>query len=154
MASALLWDARPTAATIIATTGALKNLANDANAISDEVTNGTALKTHMDLMLYLHDFAAAPTAGGYFACHVVYEMDAVLGDGEDGDLAGTPNLTGNTQVGVFPVKAADEDQTIQLVGIPIAPHDFKVVLVNKCGQAIPNTDGSYLKAYCYSYESQ
>lgn len=154
MVAPLLWDARPTAATLIAVDGVLKNLANDGNAISAEVANGTALKTHMDLLLYVHDFAAAPSAGGYFAIHIVYEFDTTMGDGEDGDLAGTPNLTGNTFVGQFPLKASDEDQTIQKVGIPIGPHDFKVVLVNKSGQAIPNTDGSYLKAYTYSYEGQ
>lgn len=153
MANKLLWDARPTAATIIATTGAIKNLANNGIAVSDEVENGTALNTHCDLMLYLHDFAAAPTAGGYFACHIVYQMDAVYGDGEDGDLA-DPNLSAATQVGVFPVFAGDEDQYIQLVNIPIGPHDFKVVLENKCGQAIANTDGSFLKIYPYCYEAQ
>lgn len=153
MASAVLWDARPTAQTIIATTGALKNLANAAIAVSDEVENGTALKTHADFMLYVHDFAAAPTAGGYFECHIVYQMDAVYGDGEDGDLA-DPNLSAATFVGVFPVVAVDEDMYIQLVGVPIAPHDYKVCIKNSTGQAIPNTDGSFLKVYQYSYESQ
>ena len=85
MANKIVWDARPTAATLIGTTGALKNLANDGNAISDEYANGTNLNTFADFMLYVHDFAAAPTAGGYFACHIVYEMDTVFGDGEDGD---------------------------------------------------------------------
>lgn len=154
MANKVLWDARPTAATLIATTGTLKNLANAANAISDEHANGTNLNTHADFLLYVHDFAAAPTAGGYFELHIVYEFDTTLGDGEDGDLAGTPNLTANTLVGIFPVKASDEDQTIQLVGIPIGPHDFKCVVVNRSGQAIPNTDGSYLKIYSYCQEVQ
>jgi hypothetical protein len=154
MANKILWDARPTAATLLDTTGALKNLANNGLAVSAEHANGTNLNTHADFLLYVHDFAAAPSAGGYFELHLVYEFDSVFGDGEDGDLAGTPNLTGNTLVGVFPVKAADEDQTIQLAGIPIGPHDFKAVVVNKSGQAIPNTDGSYLKIYPYCNEVQ
>jgi len=153
MPSAILWDARPTAQTIIATTGALKNLANAAIAVSDEVENGTALKTKADLLLYVHDFAAAPTAGGYFECHVVYQMDAVYGDGEDGDLA-DPNLSANTYVGQFPIIATDEDMHISLMGVEIYPHDFKVCVKNSTGQAIPNTDGSYLKIYTYSHESQ
>jgi hypothetical protein len=83
-------------------------------------------------------------------------MDTVYGDGEDGDLANpaATQLSANTLVGTFPVKAGDEDQTIQLCGIPIGPHDFKVVLQNVCGQAIANTDGSYLKMYPYCYEAQ
>lgn len=153
MANALLWDARPTAQTIIATTGALKNLANAAIAVSDEVENGTALKTHADFLLYIHDFAAAPSSGGYFEVHIVYQMDSVYGDGEDGDLA-DPNLSGLTLVGIMPVVAVDEDQTLQLVGVPIGPHDFKVCVKNASGQAIPNTDGSYLKVYTYSLEAQ
>jgi hypothetical protein len=154
MANAILWDARPTAETLIDTDGALKNLANDATAVSAECENGTGLYTHADFLLYVHDFAAAPSSGGYFALHIVYEFGAVFGDGEDGDLAGTPNLTGNTLVGIFPLKAADEDQAIPLVGVPIGPHDFKCCVVNESGQAIPNTDGSYLKIFRYSMESQ
>lgn len=154
MANTILWNARPTAVTLIATDGVLKNLANDGNAISAEYANGTNLYTRADFLLYVHDFAAAPTAGGYFACHVVYEFDTVFADGEDGDLGGTPNLTANTFVGAFSVKAADEDQTMQLVGVPIGPHDFKVVIVNKTGQAIPNTNNSYLKMYPYCQEVQ
>lgn len=154
MANKILWDARPTAATLLDTTGALKNLANNGMAVSAEHANGTNLNTHSDFLLYVHDFAAAPSAGGYFELHLVYEFDTVLGDGEDGDLAGTPNLTGNTLVGVFPLKAADEDQTIQLCGVPIGPHDFKAVVVNKSGQAVANSDGSYLKIFPYCNEVQ
>lgn len=155
MPSKIQWDARPSAVEVIAAAGVLKNLANAGIAISPtDVANGTNLNTHADFLLYLHDFAAAPTAGGYFELHLVYEFTATYGDGEDGDLAGTPNLTANTLHGIFPVKAADEDQYIQLVGVPIGPHDFRVVLVNKCGQAIPNTDGSTLNIFTYCFESQ
>lgn len=154
MANAVLWDARPSGEELIAAAGALKNLANNAIAVSAECANGTGLKTYADFLLYLHDFASAPTAGGYFECHIVYEFGAIMGDGEDGDLAGTPNLTNNTIVGIFPVKASDEDQYIQLVRVPIGPHDFKVCLVNKCGQAIANTDGSTLNIFRYSDELQ
>ena len=155
MPSKLIWDARPSAVELIAAAGVLKNLANAATAISPtDVANGTALNTHADFLLYLHDFAAAPSAGGYFECHIVYEFNTTYGDGEDGDLAGTPTLGANTLVGVFPTKAADEDQYIQLCGVPIGPHDFRVLLVNKCGQAIANTDGSTLNIFTYCYESQ
>lgn len=154
MANTIIWNARPSAEELIAATGTLKNLANAANAISGACENGTGLYTYADFLLYLHDFAAAPTAGGYFECHIVYEFNTTYGDGEDGDLAGTPNLTGNTLVGVFPVKASDEDQYIQLIGVTLRPHDFKVVLVNKCGQAIPNTDGSTLNIFRYCDEVQ
>ena len=155
MANKVLWDARPSAVEIVAAAGVLKNLANAATAITAaDVANGTDLNTHADFLLYLHDFAAAPTAGGYFELHIIYEFGAIYGDGEDGDLAGTPRLGGATLAGVFPVYAGDEDQYIQLTGIPIGPHDFRVVLVNKCGQAIANSDGSLLNGYFYCLEVQ
>lgn len=154
MPKTILWNARPTGESLIAAAGTLKNLANNGIAISGECANGTGLFTHADFLLYAHDFAAAPSAGAYFELHIVYEMDAILADGEDGDLAGTPNLTAATLAGVFPIKASDEDQYVQLCGVPIGPHDFKVCIVNKTGQAIANTDGSTLAIYRYCAEVQ
>jgi len=119
-----------------------------------DVANGTGLFTMADFLLYLHDFDAAPAAGGYFELHIVYEFDTLYGDGEDGDVAGTPHLSGNTLMGVFPVYAGDEDQYIQLTGVPIGPHDFRVILKNSCSQPIANTDGSYLAIFRYSDEVQ
>ena len=155
MANKILWDARPSAVEIVAAAGVLKNLANAAMAITAaDIPNGTDLNTLADFLLKLHDFAAAPTAGGYFELHIIYEFGAIYGDGEDGDLAGTPRLGGATLAGVFPVYAGDEDQYIQLTGIPIGPHDFRVLLVNKCGQAIANSDGSTLNGFFYCHEVQ
>jgi len=154
MANAILFDAHPSAETLIATDGALKNLANAAIAVSDECANGTGLFTLADFELYAHDFAAAPSAGGYFELHICYQLDGTnFADGEDGDLA-DPNLSSATLVGVFPILNSQEDQRVQLIGIPLAPHDFKCAVVNKTGQAIANTDGSFLKIYRYSHEVQ
>jgi hypothetical protein len=77
MANQVLWDARPTAVTLIDTDGAIKNLANYGLCASAEYTNGTSLYTDADFLLYLHDFAAAPTAGGYFSMYIVYELGTV-----------------------------------------------------------------------------
>ena len=159
MASALLWNARPSAETVMAADAVAPAGLRDADnaeilIAAADVANGTDLKTHADFLLYLHDFDAAPTAGGYFELHIIYEFSTTYGDGEDGDVGGTPRLTGNTLAGIFPVYAGDEDQTIQLTGVPIGPHDFRVVLKNVCGQAIADSDGSYLKIFTYSYEAQ
>jgi hypothetical protein len=154
MANALLWDAHPSADTLIATDGALKNLAAAGVAVSAEVTNGTDLKTLADFELYIHDLAAAPAAGGYFELHIVYQYDGTnFADGEDGDVA-APHLSANTLHGIFPIYAGDEDQRVPLNRIEIGPHDFKVCVVNKTSQAIPNTDGSTLKCFRYSLEAQ
>ena len=159
MANAVLWNDRPSAEVVmdvddVAPAG-LRDADNAEVLIAPaDVANGTGLFTHADFLLYLHDFDAAPAAGGYFECHIVYEFGTTYGDGEDGDVGGTPHLSGATFVGAFPVYAGDEDQTIQLVGVPIGPHDFRVILVNKCGQAIADADGSYLKIFRYSTEVQ
>lgn len=157
MASALLWDARPSGETVMAATGPLKNLANDGVALAAaDVGNGTDLKTHADFLLYVHDFAAAPSAGGYFALYIIYEFNTTYGDLEDGDVANVTaaHLNSSQLAGLFPINASDEDQYVQLCGVPIGPHDFRCVVVNKSGQAIPNTDGSTLTIFRYSYEAQ
>ena len=135
----------------------LKNLAAAGVATcAADVANGTGLLTHADFLLYVPDFAAAPAAGGYFSLYIIYEFNTTYGDNEDGDVANViaAHLNGNQLAGVFPVVAADQDQYIQLTGVPIGPHDFRVVIVNNTSQAIPNTDGSTLSVFRYCYESQ
>lgn len=157
MASTLLWNARPSAEALIGATGVLKNLAAAGVAVcAADVANGTDLLTHADFLLYVHDFAAAPAAGGYFSLYIIYEFNTTYGDLEDGDVANVTaaHLNASQFAGIFPVNASDEDQYIQLCGVPIGPHDFRVVIVNNTSQAIPNTDGSTLNIYRYCYESQ
>lgn len=155
MPSKILWDANPGEVSIIAASGVLKNLANNGIAISPtDIAGATNLNTYGHFRLYVHDFAAAPTANGWFELHLVPLMGSFYGDGEDGDLAGTPNLTSNTWAGNFPVKASDEDQHIPLTNVLIPPFDFRCVIVNKCGQAIANSDGSTLTGYFGCEESQ
>lgn len=161
MANALLWNARPSAEVVMATTAVAPAGLRDADnaeqlVAAADVANGTDLYTHADFLLYLHDFDAAPTAGGYFELHLIYELGSVYGDGEDGDVAAptTIRLTGNTLAGIFPVYASDENQSIQLLSVELKPHDFRCVLVNKCGQAIADSDGSYLSVFRYAMELQ
>jgi hypothetical protein len=159
MANTIIWNARPTAEVVMAANAVAPAGLRDADNAEEliaaaDVANGTGLYTYADFLLYLHDFDAAPTAGGYFELHIIYEFDAIYGDGEDGDVSGNPGLSGNTLCGVFPVTASDEDQFIQLCRVPIGPHDFRIVLVNQCGQAIADTDGSYLAIFRYCDEVQ
>lgn len=157
MVSTLIWNARPSAEALIASTGVLKNLAAAGVAVcAADVANGTDLLTHADFLLYVHDFAAAPAAGGYFSLYIIYEFNTTYGDSEDGDVANVTaaHLFGNQLAGVFPINASDEDQYVQVTGVPIGPHDFRVVIVNNTSQAIRNTDGSTLTIFRYCYEAQ
>ena len=154
MANKVLWDAEPSATTLIATDGALKNLAAAAGALTAEYDNGAALNRWADFELYVHDFAAAPVAGGYFSLYLFPAMDGTnYADGEDGDGA-DPNVSSAQLVGVFPIFAGDEDQRVPLLGIRLPPFAFKCWIVNNTSQAIPNTDGSFLKMYPYTEEVQ
>ena len=155
MANKITWDARPTGSEILGT-GDLADWSDGAQStVSSEVTNGTDLDTHADFMLYVDDWSDIPDAGAYVECHICYELDAKYGDGEAGDM-GDPNLSGNTMVGVFPITAANEAQYVQLLGVQLMPHDFKVVMVNETGETIDPTSASdsWLKIYTYCNEIQ
>ena len=159
MANQLLWDARPTGAVVMATTSVAPAGLRDADAneiliAAADVANGTALYTHADFLLYLHDFDAAPAAGSYVELHIIYEFATVYGDGEDGDVSGTPRLTGNTLAAIFPVYAGDENQAIQVMGIETQPHDFRCILVPYITTNIADGDGSYLTIFPYGLELQ
>ena len=135
MANTVLWNNRPTAEELIGFNGTLVDLANDDTAVSDECTNGTGLYTWGDFLLYASGFADIPTAGGYFELHIVYEFGTTYGDGEAGDM-GDANLSGNTLAAVFPINAVNESQYVQVVGLPLRPHDFKAAIVNETGQSL------------------
>ena len=155
MSDKLQWDARPTGADVFATGAGLKNAAPDAVLVAAaDVANGTALNTHADFLLYLHDFDDVPHAGDYVGVHIIYEFGTIYGDGEDGDVAATPRLTGNTLVGIFPVYAGDENQYIQLTGVPIGPHDFRVVLELKISHDLTDVDDHYMQIFPYCMEVQ
>jgi len=155
MANAILWDANPTAEVIMAVaSGPLRNLHDATVAVSSECENGTDRKQEATFELNIHDFAAAPDAGGYFELHICYQLDGTYyADGEMGDMD-DPNLGADTLVGVFPIRNSDEPQRRQLVGLRIEPFDFKCAVINRCGQAIQDGDGSFLKIYRYSSEVQ
>jgi len=165
MASTLIWNARPSAETVMAANAVAPAGLRDADAneilvAAADVANGTDLYTHADFLLYLHDFDDHPHAGDYVGLHIIYEFGTLYGDGEDGDCASstTIRLTGNALAGIFPIygtaAAGDENQHIQLCGVPIGPHDFRVVLEYKGSHNIADSDGSFLQIFRYCYESQ
>jgi len=152
MANKLLWLPE-SGATIMSTE--LNALANAASAVDGaDYDNATNKYMFASYLLYLIDFAAAPTAGGYFEMHHMYKVDGTnYGDNEDGDVANVqPNAS--TLVGIFPVRAADEDQYIQLMYVPLLPFAFRHVITNKCGQALTAVDTNLLKIYPHSPELQ
>ncbi len=155
MANKILW-AVETGATIMSTE--LNNLAPGGLAIDGaDYDNATNLYTEASFLLYLDDFDAAPTAGDYMELHLFYKVDGTLyGDGEDGDLAGTPVPSGNTLVGIFPLDATDGNQSIQLMGVEIKPFAFRAAILHSgtAGSDLTAVDTHLLKIYPYNHEVQ
>lgn len=159
MANTIPWNARPTAEVVMSNVAVAPAGIQDADVTevliaAADVANGTGLYTMADFILYLHDFDDVPHVGDLVELHIIYEFDAIYGDGEDGDLAGTPALSANTLHGIFPVFAGNNSQTIQALGVPLGPHDFRVILQMRLSHAIANSAGSYLSIYRYCLEVQ
>ena len=148
MVSKLLWT-NETGITLLSTE--LNNLANDALAVDgSDYDNFSKRYTEASFLLYAIDFDAAPSAGAYFELHIIYKVDGTnYGDNEDGDVA-NPSGNANTLVGIFPIRAADEDQYIQLMGIPLKPFAFRVALKNKTGTGLTAVDTNLLKMFPYN----
>ena len=162
MANAILWAARPTAEAVMAADDvAVAGLRNATTAQmaagllgAEEIANGTGLFTHADFLLKLHAFDDVPHAGDYLDLHIFYQFDALWGDGEDGDLAGTWVTSAQTHHGRFVLAAVNGVQHIQIVGVPIGPHDFRCALKGVVSHDIHDSDGSLLYVYRYSVEVQ
>ena len=116
--------------------------------------NATNKFQQADFLLYLTDFDAAPTAGGYFELHIFYKLDGTnYADGEAGDVGGV-KPSGASLVGIFPVDITDAAQFQQVIGVPLSPFAFRVAVVNKCGQDLTDVATHFLKMYPYSAEVQ
>jgi hypothetical protein len=156
MANKMIWDSSPTPADVFATGAGLKNASATAKLVAAaDVANGTALNTHADFFLFLHDFDDTPHATDYIEVHIVYKFGAgKYGDGEDGDVAGTPYLGQNTYVGYFQLAALKAHQSLQLMGIEIKPYDFRVVLQMALSHDLSDENDHYMQIATYCLEAQ
>lgn len=155
MANTIIWNARPSAEAVAF--AGLQNATMAAMAAglisTTDVSNGTELYTHADFLLKLHDFDDVPHAGDFLELHIFYEFATLYGDGEHGDLGG-PVYGAPSLHGIFPVSAVDGVQHIQLLGVPIGPHDFRVGLRGVVNHDIVDSEGSSLNIYRYGLELQ
>ena len=162
MANTIIWNARPAAEIVCASddvaTAGLRNATTAQLATGiicpESVENGTGLFTQADFLLKLHKFDDVPHAGDNLELHIVPEFGTLYGDGEHGDLGGTFVASAQTLSGVFPLAAANGVQHVPLVGVPLPPHDFKVILKGTVNHDISDTDGSFLYIYRYCPEVQ
>jgi hypothetical protein len=130
-----------------ATAPTLKNLANNARVLSDEISTRDILS---DWRLRVR-LAVAPTAGRLVLAWFVIDV----GDNneyEDGDSA-TEGLKAPDLL--FPVRAVTTQQVIAVRGIRKPNTPFKVLVRNDTGQAFTNVDNeSQLHWSAYNDEIQ
>lgn len=153
MASKILWAAE-SGATIMTTE--LNSLADDGVALDGaDYDNATNEYTRASFLLYIAGFGGVPDGGGV-ELHAIYKVDGThYGDREDGDVAGTAaSLIGaNSLIGLFDVRAANEDQYLHVIGVELHPFAVRFALKNTTGQAFAAADNT-LAIYPYNHESQ
>jgi hypothetical protein len=139
------WSALGTYSTVIAgatTAPTLKNLANNGQKLSNEIDNTTNRYLYGDFDL-LCKFAVAPSAGGCVAMYIIPTVDGT--NYSDGDDSVAPPAT--MWVGNFPVRAVTSAQRVALRGVLLPPGKFKVLAINKSGQAMTNVDNENILSY-------
>lgn len=118
--------------------------ANDGITVSDEIDNTANCDRYMDIRLHTQH-ASAPSAGGYYAVYLVQALDGTnYADGADGSvIPPAPTL-----ICVLPVRAVTTAQIVDFKFIPMPPSKFKIITINKTGQAASaNTHQLYYRAY-------
>lgn len=153
MANKLLW--LPEGGVTLLSTE-LNNLADGAFAVdSSSYANQTNKYRWGSFMFLPDDFDAAPDAGGVFELHLFYKIDGTLyADGYDGDGDADSVPGPNTYVDSFVLSAADADQYLPIMGVPLYPFEFKAAVVNECGQDLTAVDTHLLKMFAHDEELQ
>ena len=146
MANLILWDANPSAETLLST--GLNSLANDGRVLSAAIDNSTALKTVIDFEMYVAEQGSARSVG---ASVDIYLLTSVDGTNYPGSDAADPTI--NTMVGSFAFSAATAAERDVLKGVELGPGLHKIVVKNRTGQAFAAT-GNTLKYRTYCLEVQ
>lgn len=121
----------------------LNALANDAGVVSATVANDTVYDMYADFELVC-THGVAPVADRTWDIYLVREVDGTNFE----DASATRPPAGGF-VGSFVLDAVTTIQRKVVPGAMLPPRDFKVLLVNKSGQAAAAT-GHTLKAFFYN----
>lgn len=153
MANKILWVPE-SGATIMSTE--LNSLADNGVALDGaDYDNATNEYTSASFLLYAAGFGGVPDGGG-IELHGIYKVDGThYGDAEDGDVGGTDEnmVNASTLLGIFTVRAANEDQYLQLMDVPLLPFALRFALKNTTGYALA-ASGNTLAIYPHNFELQ
>src|SRR5690606_17933112 len=108
-----------------ASTPTLKNLANNAQKLGNEINNASALGQYGLFELMVRG-ASSFTAGGYVELYLIPSADGT--NYTDGDDSVAP--PGHALAGIFQVRAVSTQQRLALWGIVLPPVKFMPLLVN------------------------
>jgi hypothetical protein len=121
----------------------INSLANDAAVTSAVVSNTTEDDQYADFELVV-TYGVAPVADKTVDMYLVRSVDGT--NYEDGTAARPP---AGGFVGSFVLDAVTSAQRKVLAGVMLPPLSFKILLVNKAGQAMA-ASGNTLKAFVYN----
>lgn len=141
MPSNLLYKAGTTVETLLST--GLNSLANNARALSAEITITDTGYTDGELELYISGMGGTPTANTAFTVWLLRQIDGT--NYGDGDSSTTPAR--NPDV-FFPIRATSGAQRI-IQPVTLPPGKFKALIINDgTGQALASSSNTLkLKAF-------
>jgi len=140
------WEAPAVAVSYLA--GGLDGLLNGANDLGATVAGETDNELYIDLEIYLAAQGSSRDADGRVEIYILYD---VAGNFDMGDDSTDPRP--ESLLTVFSLDAATTARYRTATNLPLAPFDFKLLVMNETGQAFAAT-GNTLKYRLHSAESQ
>ena len=122
---AVPWEAPTNRATGITSS----SITAGANALGDEIDNGTNLDRWAAFELTF-TCSSAPTANTVVELYLIHALDGT--NYEDGDA--TPTDPGKAPVAVFAARNVTSAQKVSVTGVPLPPFKFKSLLKSELDQ--------------------
>ena len=121
---------------------ALKNMANAAVVLSNEIDNSGADSYRYMPPDFLFRAASAPVAGMVLEVYIVPAVDGTNYADSTAPISATPGMC------AFPSRAVNTAQRVPVLHFLIPRLKFKLAVVNSLGQALTNTDNENVLSYC------
>jgi hypothetical protein len=145
--ASIKWEVGPDS-TVLSTE--LNGLANDAQKVSAAIDNSSDLYLFDDVEWSNATLSYTPSAGAVIELYIIRQRLAGGANFEDGNDTIPPPAA--NLVGVFNIRSSTAAQTHILRQIPIPPDQFKYLVINKTGGALPSS-GNTLRRKPLRYQT-